>query len=364
MFSGKSSELFRRLNVYLQQPKFKVRLFKWSFDTRYADQDQASTHKNSFGHQIQAEAIPCGDPSLREVEELLWEADVIGIDEAQFFAGSGPLLERLVLAGKVVILALLNSTFKQRPWPNSPREYLAAYAQTTTLSAVCDICKESAHACCSWKKSEGNGQLMEIGGSELYGAACIPCIAKLREERAIAKEQRRRVRIRQEYDLLEESDEAEAAPEAPTLHAMPSAELEGFGVFGGGILSPEQMRDAYTLSKAGLGLVIPLEPESRSDQDSESTEDEEARDIDQETLFVERAKNGPFPHPDLFTSELADLDAEARQHVLSLGDEAVALGILDNPAQLFPFVMQNLRRFERTSESKADYKTTREQTPE
>jgi thymidine kinase len=182
MYSGKTKELLRRINVWKQVPDLKVVLVKWHDDIRYST-DRLSSHMDSHGNQDTCEAIYAS--SLEALRKQLFEADVIGIDEAQFFDGLSDLVIELVLAGKRIFLSLLNSTHEMKPWTNSPRELLAAYSVVTTLTSVCRFCWRPG-ATCSVKLKIG-GPLIECGGSDTYQSACIRCATDHRTKLALTE---------------------------------------------------------------------------------------------------------------------------------------------------------------------------------
>jgi thymidine kinase len=182
MYSGKTKELLRRINVWKQIPTLNVVLVKWKDDIRYST-DRLSTHLDSLGNRDTCEAIYAS--SLELLRDQLFAADVIGIDEAQFFDGLSELVIELVLAGKRVFLSLLNSTHELKPWKNSPREQLAAYSVVSTLTSVCRNCWKPG-ATCSIKLKAG-GPLIECGGSDVYQSACIRCATEHRK-RVVAEE--------------------------------------------------------------------------------------------------------------------------------------------------------------------------------
>jgi thymidine kinase len=76
MFSGKTEELIRRLNR-AKIANQKVEIFKPSVDTRYDENDVVSHNSNSIS------STPVG--SSLNILLMTNDADVIGIDEAQFF---------------------------------------------------------------------------------------------------------------------------------------------------------------------------------------------------------------------------------------------------------------------------------------
>lgn len=76
MFSGKTEELIRRLKraTFAKQ---KVEIYKPALDTRYSDEQVVSHDSNS----IQSTPIDSSSSILLFTSD----ADVVGIDEAQFF---------------------------------------------------------------------------------------------------------------------------------------------------------------------------------------------------------------------------------------------------------------------------------------
>ena len=79
MFSGKSEELIRRLRR-AEYAKQKIVAFKHSIDNRYGEDGVFSHGNDSF------RAYPVSDVSqMEEIMEKNVDAEVIGIDEVQFF---------------------------------------------------------------------------------------------------------------------------------------------------------------------------------------------------------------------------------------------------------------------------------------
>jgi thymidine kinase len=103
MFSGKTEELIRRLKR-AQIANLKVAIYKPATDTRF-DKEKVVSHD--------ANSIPSIPIDLAKNILLLAEdADVIGIDEAQFFDdGIIPVCETLVMQGKRVIVAGLDMDY-------------------------------------------------------------------------------------------------------------------------------------------------------------------------------------------------------------------------------------------------------------
>lgn len=162
MFSGKSEELVRRLRRAVIG-KRKVKAFKHASDDRY--------HRTHIGCHtgLQFEAIPAKD--VRELDELILDVEVVGIDEAQFFDASlVELCEKLANYGIVVIVAGLDLDSSGQPFgPMAP--LMAVAEKVTKLHAVCVVCGDEA--CRSYHKGMKQHQV-EVGADQ-YEARCRKC---------------------------------------------------------------------------------------------------------------------------------------------------------------------------------------------
>lgn len=76
MFSGKTEELIRRLKR-AKIARQKVEIYKPTIDTRYSEADVVSHDSNAVP------SVPV--ESARSILSQAVEAEVVGIDEAQFF---------------------------------------------------------------------------------------------------------------------------------------------------------------------------------------------------------------------------------------------------------------------------------------
>lgn len=172
MFAKKTREFFDRIANEKERQR-SVAVFGYKKDTRYAE-DYIVTHENSIGQQQRLKAIKCDD--LCQHLELMQSVDVIGIDEAQFFPGSAPLILDLLRAGKTIYLAMLLTTFEQKIFPDSPFLDLLPFAELVGKFAVCDLCF-SHDATCSYRKNAST-EVEQIGTNKEYGAACYDCLDK------------------------------------------------------------------------------------------------------------------------------------------------------------------------------------------
>ena len=166
MFSGKSTELVRRLKR-MQAAKKPYLSLVYSKDNRYFSEDEAV-----IGTHDQLSAPARKIPSLSDVPQADIDAvDTIVIDEGQFFASTLHYVPTWLYQGKNVIVAALNSTWQQQPFPGISQLYAIA-TRITHLTAICTMCGRDAPYS---KKLCENGLIVEIGGAEKYTAVCGSC---------------------------------------------------------------------------------------------------------------------------------------------------------------------------------------------
>lgn len=163
MFSGKTEELLRRLKR-AEIAQLEVQIFKPKTDTRYHDTDVVSHNANS------AQAICVESASAI----LLYgsNAQVIGIDEAQFFDAELPnVCQKLANKGTRVIIAGLDMDFEGNPFGTMP--ILMAIAEyVTKVHAVCIRCGSAALY--SYRLICNNNQFL-LGEKENYKPLCRTC---------------------------------------------------------------------------------------------------------------------------------------------------------------------------------------------
>jgi len=163
MFSGKTEELIRRLKR-VKIANLKAEIFKPAIDTRY-DQVKIVSHDTNF---IQSTPVD----SSQNILLLAQDADVVGIDEAQFFdAEIANVCEQLALTGKRVIVAGLDMDYTGKPFGQMPN-LLAMADYITKLHAICVKCGNIANI--SYRKSADAGQLL-LGEKDMYEPRCRHC---------------------------------------------------------------------------------------------------------------------------------------------------------------------------------------------
>lgn len=159
MFSGKTEELIRRLNRGMIA-KQKVIIFKPVIDNRYHAESVVSHDKRT----IQAKSVK----SSREILALAADAEVVGIDEAQFFDDEiVDVVNELANSGKRVVVAGLDMDYTGKPF--GPMPYLLAVAEFVTK--VNAICSQTGEIGSYTFRLEGKGDAQVlVGEKEAYEA--------------------------------------------------------------------------------------------------------------------------------------------------------------------------------------------------
>ena len=163
MFSGKTEELIRRLRR-AQIAKQQVKIFKPKIDTRFAD-DSIVSHSEQSLPSIQIKDI-------NDAIELSGDAQVIGIDEAQFFSEDIiNVCTELADKGKRVIVAGLDQDYRGIPF--EPIPHLLAIAEYITKSLA--ICVECGNPADKTQRKTTSSERVIVGASDIYEARCRKC---------------------------------------------------------------------------------------------------------------------------------------------------------------------------------------------
>ncbi len=163
MFSGKTEELIRRLRR-AQIAKLNVKIFKPVIDARYSDTDIVSHSDQSLPSQIVSDPL--------EIIQLSKDANVVGIDEAQFFP---PIIvdisNELANQGKRVIIAGLDQDYTGKPFEPIPQLLAIAEYITKTLA----ICVECGNPADKTQRKIKSSERVLVGASDSYEARCRKC---------------------------------------------------------------------------------------------------------------------------------------------------------------------------------------------
>jgi len=171
MFSGKSTELIRRL-VHAQIAGLRVVAFKPAIDTRSGTAEICSR----IGTKIPCEIISCSD-YFDAVHDYINGnlVDVLAFDEVQFFNNRKddfPMYcAGLTSFNKRVIVAGLDTDYTGTPF-ETMAGLMARADFVDKLSAVCTVCGDQAIMTARLVESS---EKILIGDKESYTALCRKC---------------------------------------------------------------------------------------------------------------------------------------------------------------------------------------------
>lgn len=166
MFSGKTEKLIRRLKR-ARIARQRVEIYKPAIDTRYSNDDVVSHDANSIP------STPV--ESARSILLMVSDAQVVGIDEAQFFDDAiVEVCNELANSGKRVIVAGLDMDFKGIPFGPMP-QLMAIAEDVTKVHAICVKCGNLAHVSHRIVKDE---QRVLLGEQHEYEPLCRQCYNK------------------------------------------------------------------------------------------------------------------------------------------------------------------------------------------
>ena len=163
MFSGKTEELIRRLRR-AEIAKQKVKIFKPLIDTRYSDKSIVSHNEQSLPSIL-----------IKDINEVLEHSDdaqVVAIDEAQFFSADiTKVCNKLAMSGKRVIVAGLDQDYLGVPFEPMPQ--LLAIAEYITKQLA--ICVECGNPADKTQRKTASSERVIVGAADIYEARCRQC---------------------------------------------------------------------------------------------------------------------------------------------------------------------------------------------
>ena len=163
MFSGKTSEMIRRLKRYKVIGK-KIIVINSAKDTRSPD-EVLKSHDNVTFECFKTMKL------FDLINKTEYDsADIVAIDEAQFFPDLKKFIECSLSIGKSVLIAGLDGDSSQRKF-GELIECIPLASEVTKLSALCMKCKDGTPGPFT-KRMVSNTELELIGGSDMYSAVC------------------------------------------------------------------------------------------------------------------------------------------------------------------------------------------------
>ncbi len=175
MSSGKTDALMRLLRR-AEIARRRVMLVRPDIDTRTPPEFAESRSKARYPSR----PVPVNDPWVILSIARETDADLVGIDEAEFFVPEiVDVVEALRRSGRHVIVTGLNLDFAGRPFGPMP-DLMARADEVSSLTAICVICGETAtrtQRLVNGRPAAIDDPLVVIGGMdahaiETYEARC------------------------------------------------------------------------------------------------------------------------------------------------------------------------------------------------
>lgn len=157
----KTTELLRRVRRYTLARR-RVVVVNHSKDTRHGG-GCIGTHDHATWTAISSDTL-----NTLEISAAVADADVVAVDEGQFFHDLKATSE-WADSGKIVIVAALDSKFDRTPF-ETVRDLVAD--DVTKLTAVCYVC---GHDAGFTRRLTDETDAEVVGGSEKYQAVCRAC---------------------------------------------------------------------------------------------------------------------------------------------------------------------------------------------
>jgi len=161
MFSGKSTELIRRISKY-EAILVNTVILNHVLDTRI-DEDAVKTHSGHIRKAVKLDhLIPWIDTDEYK------EAEIIGIDEAQFFPDLLDFIKLSEKDNKIIIIAGLDGDFKREPF-GQILSCIPLCDEVVKLNAMDMISKDGTSAIFS-KRIISDEEQTSVGAEDKYVA--------------------------------------------------------------------------------------------------------------------------------------------------------------------------------------------------
>lgn len=175
MFSGKSQELLRRLDL-LKYSEVDFLIFTPSKDTRSGEK----IAKSRNGSKISTITVSSSLEMIDHINSCKKDLQLIAIDEAQFFDDNlSDVCNHLANNGYIVIVAGLDMDSFGKPFQQMGL-LLASAERVTKLKAICTQCGANATFTDHNDERDINDNIM-VGDKNEYSARCRRCHSHIRD---------------------------------------------------------------------------------------------------------------------------------------------------------------------------------------
>jgi thymidine kinase len=167
MFSGKSTELIRRLHKE-QSIKKRIIAINYIDDNRYSSKPVVATHSGLTVESLKVKRLNDIDVNLFN------QYDSVFIDEAQFFSDLYDAVRMLVdTFDKHVVVAGLDGDMNRKPF-GEIIQLIPICDSVDKLTAYCNKCNDGTCAPFTIRKDNSTriGELIDIGHSDKYIPVC------------------------------------------------------------------------------------------------------------------------------------------------------------------------------------------------
>jgi thymidine kinase len=181
MYSGKSSELIRRVSIY-HEMDMKVLYVNSIKDNRSSH--SFSTHNSTIGK------LPCDSLKTDSLSKLnISKYEVIAIDEGQLFPDlKDTVIEWVEKQSKIVLVSGLNGDFQRKPF-GQIQDLLPYCDNILKLKSFCLPCKKNFNVITDalfTKRIVESKDTVLIGGKDAYVPACRKCfLTEMKESKSL-----------------------------------------------------------------------------------------------------------------------------------------------------------------------------------
>lgn len=162
MFSGKT-ELVQRIVKRRKRQGKRVVMIRSHIDTK-SKPGCVTSHDDSSMEAIQVR-------NLAELDAVLANHDVFGVDEAHFYQDLVDFCKRMIVEKKEVYCSALNSSWEKKAFANVS-DATALTTNVHFMDAVCMVCGETG---IYNKRLVDDRSLILEGGKDIYCVTCVEC---------------------------------------------------------------------------------------------------------------------------------------------------------------------------------------------
>jgi len=172
MFSGKTTQIIQIHNNYSYIGK-KVVVINFSEDKRYHDTMLSTHDRKMIPCILSDDLIDIWSNTLNPHYSEMNEADVILINEGQFFKGlKDVVLDMIEKQGKIVYICGLDGDFKREKF-GELLDLIPYCDKVTKLTSLCSVCRNGKKGLFSCRVTKETAQV--VIGSDNYKPLCRSC---------------------------------------------------------------------------------------------------------------------------------------------------------------------------------------------